>query len=62
MTQTFVTILTAHMLGDFVFQCDWMVTRKGNAGVLLLHVAVVTLVSWLLAVLTHHAVCYWLRP
>jgi len=48
MTQTFVTILTAHLLGDFVFQCDWMVRRKRNVGVLLLHVAVVTLASWLL--------------
>lgn len=48
MAETLVAILTAHLLGDFIFQTGWMVKRKRHIAVLLLHVAIVTLTSWLL--------------
>ena len=48
MAETFTTILTAHLLGDFILQTNWMVKHKRNVGVLLFHVAVVTTASWLL--------------
>ena len=28
MAETFVAILTAHLLGDFIFQTEWMIERK----------------------------------
>ncbi|WP_425070392.1 DUF3307 domain-containing protein [Sagittula sp. S175] len=40
MLQTFVALLAAHMLGDFLLQTGWMVRRKRNVFVLLLHVAI----------------------
>lgn len=48
MPETLVTILTAHLLGDFVFQTGRMVKRKRHMGVLLLHVIMVTVLSCLL--------------
>lgn len=48
MAETLVAILTAHLLGDFIFQTSWMVKRKRHLAVLPLHVAIVTLTSWLL--------------
>jgi hypothetical protein len=48
MAETLAALLTAHLLGDFPFQTDWMVKHKRDVGVLLLHVLVVTVVSWLL--------------
>ena len=48
MAETLVTILTAHLLGDFILQTDWMVMNRRRFGVLLLHVFIVTTVSCLL--------------
>jgi hypothetical protein len=48
MPATFVAILTAHLLGDFIFHPDWMLQRKRDLPVLLLHVATVTAASFLL--------------
>jgi hypothetical protein len=48
MAETFITILTAHLLGDFVLQSGWMIQRKRNFGILLLHVCLVTLLTGLL--------------
>lgn len=41
MLQTFAALLVGHVLADFTFQSQWMVTHKRNPFVLLLHVAVV---------------------
>ena len=47
--ETAATLLAAHILGDFVFQPDWLVKAKGNTfWGLLLHVAVVLAISILL--------------
>lgn len=46
--ETLIALLTAHVLGDFVFQNDAMSNRKRNPGVLLLHVLIVTGLSLLL--------------
>lgn len=48
MAETLAALLTAHLLGDFVFQTSWMVKRKRQAAVLLLHVLLVTGASFLL--------------
>lgn len=48
MPETLVTLLAAHLLGDFPFQPSWMVRRKRNPLVLLLHVSLVTLLVALL--------------
>lgn len=48
MAGTFAAILTAHLLGDFVFQTEWMVRRKHWLRVLAAHAAIVALVSCLL--------------
>jgi hypothetical protein len=48
MAETFVAILTAHLLGDFVLQTSWMVEHRRHLGVLLLHGTVVTLAAGLL--------------
>lgn len=39
--QTFVLLLTGHLLADFAFQTGWMVTNKHRLPVLGLHVAIV---------------------
>ena len=41
MTETFVALLFAHVLADFVFQTNWMATNKRNPLVLGLHIAIV---------------------
>lgn len=41
MAQTFAALLLAHVLADFLLQPDWMIRRKREPGVLLLHVGVV---------------------
>ena len=46
--ETLITLLAAHVLGDFVFQNDAMSIRKRNPAVLLGHVLIVTLLSLLL--------------
>jgi hypothetical protein len=45
---TFLLLLTAHLLGDFVFQTNWMVREKSRVGVLLLHIGIVVLLCFLL--------------
>ena len=47
MAETFVSILTAHLLGDFVFQTGRMVIHKRRVWFLLLHVVIVTVLSCL---------------
>lgn len=46
--ETLVTLLAAHVLGDFIFQNDAMSRRKREPLVLLLHVLIVTALSLLL--------------
>ncbi len=48
MAETFTALLTAHLVGDFVFQSDRMVRTKARPGVLLLHATIVTFLSWFL--------------
>jgi hypothetical protein len=45
---TFLLLLTAHLLGDFIFQTHRMVREKSRIGVLLLHIGIVVLLSFLL--------------
>ena len=45
MTAALLALLCAHAVGDFLFQTGWMVDHKHNGWVLVLHVAVVTLLS-----------------
>ncbi|MDJ0822832.1 MAG: DUF3307 domain-containing protein, partial [Paracoccaceae bacterium] len=42
---TFAALLLAHMLADFLFQPSWMVARKRNPLILLLHGALVFVFS-----------------
>jgi hypothetical protein len=48
MAETLAAILTAHLLGDFIFQTNWIVNGKRQVHVLLLHVTILTIASWLL--------------
>ncbi|MDP3196426.1 DUF3307 domain-containing protein [Tabrizicola sp.] len=48
MTETFIALLFAHTLADFVFQNDWIVRNKRNPLALGLHAVIV----WLTAVAT----------
>ncbi|WP_135504749.1 DUF3307 domain-containing protein [Roseovarius aestuariivivens] len=45
MIETFLALLFAHVLADYVFQPGWMVARKRNPLVLLLHSALVLALS-----------------
>lgn len=45
MTETFIALLFAHTLADFVFQTDWMVTHKRNPLALGLHAVIVGLTT-----------------
>jgi hypothetical protein len=45
MAETFLVLLTAHLLGDFVLQTRHILIRKKNPAVLTLHVVIVTLAS-----------------
>jgi len=42
MIETLFVLLTAHFLGDFVLQTDWMVERKRKLRVLFMHSSLVT--------------------
>lgn len=46
--ETLITLLAAHLLGDFVLQTDWMARRKRNPAILLGHVAIITVLSLVL--------------
>ena len=48
MIETLFILLTAHFLGDFVLQPDWIVQRKRQPQVLLLHVVLVLAASALM--------------
>ncbi|MGB5557999.1 MAG: DUF3307 domain-containing protein [Paracoccaceae bacterium] len=45
MIETFVALIFAHVLADYLLQPAWMVARKRNPGILLAHGAVVLAVS-----------------
>lgn len=47
MAETLLALLTAHLLGDFVLQTQWIIQHKKRLGVLLLHVSAVTALSGL---------------
>jgi len=47
MPATFLALLTAHLLGDFILQPSWMIERKRRISILLLHAVVITLASYL---------------
>lgn len=46
--ETLLALLTAHLLADFVFQTRWMAREKERPAVLLLHVGVVGLATFLI--------------
>lgn len=48
MSETFIALAFAHILADFVLQPGWMVARKREPGVLVLH-AVIVLIAAMLA-------------
>lgn len=45
MAATFVILLTAHLIGDFVLQTAWIAREKRRIDVLLLHVLLITALS-----------------
>lgn len=45
MAETFVALLVAHLIGDFLLQPGWMVRNKARAPALLLHIFIVTSLS-----------------
>lgn len=45
MIETFIALLLAHTLADFVFQPDWMNANKRRPGVMLLHGVIVLLTA-----------------
>lgn len=47
MIKLFVVLACAHVLGDFLFQTDWLARNKHRFGILLLHVAIHGLLAWL---------------
>jgi len=56
MPATFIAILTAHLLGDFILQPAWMIEHKRRISILFLHAAVVTLASYLFLGTFHSAI------
>ncbi|HRO13249.1 DUF3307 domain-containing protein [Amaricoccus sp.] len=72
MLETAAALTFGHALADFIMQTDEMVRQKGRPHVLLLHVCIVTLVSWaalglplepllLILVAVSHFVIDWLK-
>ncbi len=45
MSETFLALLVAHLLADFLLQPDWMIRRKRNPAILGLHIAGVGLTA-----------------
>ena len=45
MIETFVVLLLAHTLADFLFQTEWMVRKKAEPGPITLHIAIVLATS-----------------
>lgn len=48
MAETLIILLTAHLLGDFVFQPNWIIKHKCRVGVQFLHAVIVATISWVL--------------
>jgi hypothetical protein len=48
MADTFLALFAAHLIADFPLQTNWMLRRKKNPIVLLLHIAIVTAVTLIL--------------
>ncbi len=48
MLETFTAILTAHLLGDFVFQPEWTIKHNRKPRDLFLHAMIAALASCLL--------------
>src|SRR5271166_3516357 len=48
MAATFSAILTAYLLGNFVFHTEWVLKRERRIGTVVLHAAAITLASYLL--------------
>ena len=48
MAETFVAILTAHLIGDFIFQTKRIIERKREWKIFFLHIITVTLITYLL--------------
>lgn len=46
MIETLVALACAHALADFVFQTNWIIRRKRQPLILLLHVGIVLAASW----------------
>jgi len=76
MAETFVAILTAHLLGDFIFQTEGMIKRKREWRIFLLHIVIVAITTYLLIgsfhwpilaviILTHFIIdamkLYWMK-
>ncbi|TRO91303.1 DUF3307 domain-containing protein [Glycocaulis profundi] len=45
MAETFIALLFAHVLADFVFQFSWIIRRKRDPGMFVLHVLIVTVLA-----------------
>ncbi len=45
MLMTFLALLTAHLISDFLFQTEWMVENKRNPAVLCLHIAITVVIA-----------------
>lgn len=71
MEETLLALLTAHFLGDFPFQNKWMVENKNQLHVLLSHVGIITVASFvllgnfqiplLLGVFASHLIIDWIK-
>ena len=47
MTETFIALLLAHVLADFVFQNKWMISAKAGIGGLFVHGVIVVVAAWI---------------
>ena len=54
MIETLIALLFAHILADFLLQTSWMMSRKKNPLVLLLHVSIVAVLSYAALGFTGH--------
>lgn len=54
MIETLIALLFAHILADFLLQSGWMISRKKNPLVLLLHVSIVAALSYAALGFTGH--------
>ncbi len=58
MFELFITLFTAHLLGDFVFQTSQTVQKKYRASVIILHATIIAVLSYLLTGIWH----FWFIP